>query len=75
MSQLLIRNVPDEMIEAYKSKTRLSGRSLEQEFRELLESHMPLSPSERVAVSLKYMAQFAEPLRAMTRDEIRDGLE
>ncbi|MGL5116363.1 MAG: FitA-like ribbon-helix-helix domain-containing protein [Beijerinckiaceae bacterium] len=52
MGQVLIRNVPDEIIETYRAKAKLHGRSLEEELRKLLELNRPYSQDERLAVAL-----------------------
>lgn len=75
MGQVLIRNVDDATIESYKARARLKGRSLEQELRDLLEANRPLAPSDRLAASRAVRALQAEPLRPLTLDEIREGLE
>lgn len=75
MAQLLIRNVPDETIDAWKAKAKINGHSLEQELRNLLEANKPYTPEERLAVALKYQSMMATPVKSLTLDEIRDGLE
>jgi plasmid stability protein len=75
MGQLLIRNVPDETIAAFKQKAELNGRSLEQELRELLERNQPFTPEERVALSRSFRARHAGIQSSLTLEEIREGLE
>ena len=75
MGQLLIRNVPDETIAAFKRKAELNGRSLEQELRELLERNQPFTPEERVTLSRSFRARHKGVQPALTLDEIRKGLE
>jgi plasmid stability protein len=75
MAQVLIRNVPDETIDSFKQKAELNGRSLEQELRELLERNRPLTPTERVALSHKFLARYDKLQPSLTLDEIREGLE
>ncbi len=41
MAQVLIRNVSEGLIDAYKAKARLQGTSLEQVLRDLLERNAP----------------------------------
>lgn len=74
MGQVLERNVSDRAIEAFKKRTELNGTSLEQELRELIEAHVPLTPEERVAVSLAILAKTKGPVPSFTLDEIREGL-
>ena len=50
MAQVLIRNVSEGLIDAYKAKARLHGTSLEQVLRDLLERNAPFSPEERTAL-------------------------
>ena len=75
MGQLLIRNVPDDTIAVFKQKAELNGRSLEQELRELLERHRPLTPEEKVALSEKFLSRYDQVQPSLTLDEIREGLE
>ena len=52
MGQVLIRNLDDETVENYRQKARINGISLEQELRNLLESHQTADgPGETVGVS------------------------
>lgn len=75
MAQVLIRNVPEDTIESYRTKAKLNGRSLEQELREVLEKGKPFTAEERVAVVQRNLARFDKPVPALSLDEIRDGLE
>lgn len=59
MAQVLIRNLDPETVESYRQKARIKGISLEQELRDILEAHKPLTPDERVAVSRRLREQFA----------------
>jgi plasmid stability protein len=74
MGQVLIRNVAEGLIEAYKAKARLKGKSLEQELRDLLERNSPFTPEERTALARGYISEFAAPLPETTKEEIREGL-
>jgi hypothetical protein len=75
MGQLLIRNISDDTIEAYKSKAHLAGTSLEQYLRNLIEAQKPFTPAERGEMVRRNLARFKQPLRSLTLDEIREGLE
>lgn len=44
MATLTIRNLPDELVERLKLKAKAANRSMEQEVRELLETHYPKKP-------------------------------
>jgi plasmid stability protein len=57
MAQDLIRNLPDDFIEAHRARAKAHGRSLEQELREGIERAAPYSPEERLAVALRFQAQ------------------
>jgi antitoxin FitA len=74
MGQVLIRNLPDDLIEAYKAKARLNGKSLEQELRDLMMAHRTFTPAERVAFADRIRSQ-SKPSEPMTKDEMREGLE
>ena len=75
MGQLLIRNVPDDVIETYKMKAQLAGTSLEQYLRDLIETHLPFTRAERVALTRANLAKFDSPLSSQSLDEIREGLD
>lgn len=75
MGQVLIRNLSDDVIETYRTKARLKGKSLEQELRDLIEANKPFTREERVAFTRENLARFEEPLPPFTLDEIREGLE
>jgi plasmid stability protein len=75
MGQLLIRNVPDGIIAAFKQKAELNGRSLEGELRELLARNQPFTSEERVALSRSFRARHKGVQSSLTLDEIREGLE
>jgi plasmid stability protein len=74
LAQVLIRNIPDSVVETFKTKARLKGTSLEQYLRELIERNAPFTPDERAALSREYLSQFPEPVPSLTKDEIREGL-
>jgi antitoxin FitA len=74
VGQILIRNLPDDIIATYKEKARLAGTSLEQYLRDLMQRHAPFTPRERAAFAdeIRAMSSLSQPL---TKDEIREGLE
>jgi plasmid stability protein len=51
MGQVLIRNVPEAVIEAHRARAKAHGRSLEQELREMIERTAPYTPDERFAAA------------------------
>ena len=79
MGQVVIRNLEDEVLDAYRAAARRNDRSLEAELRDTLRRMRPLSPRSK-----KELQEAARRLRAMTPDvpqtpseqlvrEIRDG--
>jgi antitoxin FitA len=74
MGQVLIRNLPDDLIDAYKAKARLNGKSLEQELRDLMMANKTFTPAERTAFANDIRSR-SKPSKPMTKDEIREGLE
>ncbi len=75
MGQILVRNLPDGVIETLKTKAELSGRSLEQTVRDIIVENAPLTSEECLKLTDYFMSRFPEPLRPLTKDEIREGLE
>jgi hypothetical protein len=57
MAQVLIRNVPDAVIEAHRARAKAHGRSLEQELRNVIEKAAPYTPEERLAVAEWFQSQ------------------
>ena len=51
MRQVLIRNMPDEVIEAHRRRAKALGHSLEQELRTLIESAAAYSAAEKLAIA------------------------
>jgi antitoxin FitA len=74
MAQVLIRNIPEETLASFRQKADLKGKSLEQELRDLLEQNRKFTPAERAAIADR-IRQGSTPSRALTLDEIREGLE
>lgn len=74
MGQVLIRNVSEGLIDAYKTKARLKGKSLEHVLRDVLERNAPFTPEERAALARQYLAEFPEQVPALTREEMHEGL-
>lgn len=75
MGQVLIRNVPDDIIATYKMKAQLTGTSLEQYLRDMMEKNAKFTPDERMALSRKYLEASGGPHPPLSKDEIREGLE
>jgi plasmid stability protein len=74
MGQVLIRNISEVLIDAYKAKARLRGKSLEHVSRDVLERNAPLTPEERAALARQYVAEFPAQVPALPKEEIREGL-
>jgi plasmid stability protein len=70
----LIRNIPEGLIDAYKTKAQLKGKSLEHVLRDVLERNAPFTPEERAALARQYLAEFPEQVPALTREEMHEGL-
>ena len=75
MAQVLIRNVPDDVVETYKVKADIAGKSLEQVLRELLMAHAAFTPAERQERARAYLDSYPAPVPPLSKDEIREGLE
>jgi plasmid stability protein len=73
MGQVLVRNVSEGLIDAYKAKARLKGKSLEQVLRDVLEQNAPFTPEDRAALARQYIAEFAAQVPAVTKEEMREG--
>lgn len=63
MAQVLIRNLDDQLVNAYREAAKRNGRSLEAQLREALRVMQPMTP-KRVA---ELLAE-ADRIRAMTPD-------
>lgn len=75
MSQVLIRNIPDGVIDSFKTKAKLAGKPMEQILRDLIVAHARLSSEEKIALS-KYLHSLSPGvLQPLSKDEYREGLE
>jgi plasmid stability protein len=75
MSQVLIRNLSEEAIEAHRRRAKALGHSLEQELRTLIESAAALTAAEKLAI-----AEWAQSLtpavpQTLALDLIREDRE
>jgi hypothetical protein len=82
MPDLLIRNVPADLIESYESKAKEAGADLERFVIDVLEGKQkPPAPvraanhAALLALTQQNLARFVRPLRPMERHEMREGLE
>jgi antitoxin FitA len=72
MAQVLIRNVPDDVIAAHRKRAKAHGRSLEQELRNLIERAAPYSPEERLAAALRFQSQTTAGPRTDPAELVRE---
>jgi len=72
MAQVLIRNLPDAVVDAHRARARAHGRSLEQELREVIERAAPYTPEERLAAALRFQALTPPGPRSDVVDMIRE---
>jgi plasmid stability protein len=63
MGDMLIRDVGDDVIAAWKERARQNGGSLQQELRRLVTEHAPLTPAERVR-SVREFRRLSGTIRA-----------
>ena len=75
MAQVLIRNIDDDTLDAYRAKAKIKGVSLEQELRNLLEANKPLTPEEKVELSRSIRGMTRGVAPSLSLDEMREGLE
>ena len=61
MAQVLIRNLDDHLLDAYREAARRNGRSLEAELREALRVMLPITAMKRAQLVAE-----ADRIRAMT---------
>lgn len=73
MGQVIIRNLPEDLIKRLKLKAELHGHSLEQELRNILDREARLTPAEKLALvdSVRVMPQkpFAIDSTQMIRED------
>ncbi|MFZ5675803.1 MAG: FitA-like ribbon-helix-helix domain-containing protein [Pseudomonadota bacterium] len=72
MAQVLIRNLPDDVVDRLKERAAGKGRSLEQELREIVVTAAPLSTAERVAIIDRHLKQSKTEVRNDSTDFIRE---
>lgn len=72
MAQVLIRNLPDDVVERLKERAAGKGRSLEQELREIVVTAAPLSTAERVAIVDRHLKQSTDKVRHDSTDFVRE---
>lgn len=62
MAQVIVRNLPDSVLNGLKARAALHGRALEQELREILTRAGRLTAEERVALTDQIRALCGAPL-------------
>lgn len=69
MAQVIVRNLSERAVKAFRDRARASGTSLEHELRQLIEAHAPLDPFERTRIALAIRNGFAGPLPPLPESE------
>lgn len=72
MAQVLIRNLPDDVVERLKERAAGKGRSLEQELREIVVTAAPMSTAERVAIIDRHQKQSMIEVKNNSTDFVRE---
>jgi plasmid stability protein len=63
MGQLVIRNLSDRALSAFRSRAKRKSTSLEKELRDLIERHAPYAPAERLTAVRTLREQIGEARR------------
>ncbi len=76
MARVLIRNVPDAVLEVYRARANSHGRSLEHELRDLIEKSAAYTADERLAAAEKFQrltppGRRSDPARLVREDRDR----
>jgi antitoxin FitA len=72
VAQVLIRNIPDAVIDAHRARAKTHGCSLEQELRNVIERSAPYTPEERLAVAKWFQSQTPRGPRSDPAELIRE---
>ncbi|HXW20975.1 MAG TPA: hypothetical protein VEK35_10770 [Roseiarcus sp.] len=75
MAQVLIRNIPEAVIEAHRARAKSYGRSLELELRMLIERMAPYTPAERLAAAERFQSLTPAGARADPAELVREDRE
>ncbi|MBK8456531.1 MAG: hypothetical protein IPL47_04945 [Phyllobacteriaceae bacterium] len=75
MGQILVRNINDQALETLKARALRKGSSLEAEVRRLIENDGKPSTEEILEEMRRIRAMTSGPLRSLSADEYREGLE
>jgi plasmid stability protein len=57
MAQVLIRNLPEDVVERLKARALNKGHSLEQELREIVTAAAPLTTEQKLAIIDRFLAR------------------
>lgn len=71
MAQVLVRNLDDHVVNSFKTKAELHGRSLEQELRLALTKAAEWTVEEKIAFAERIRARQPKPLTTDSAEEIR----
>ena len=71
MGQILIRNLPDDVVSRFKTRAELAGKSLE---REMIVANAPYTAEECLAISDALLAKQTDLVLPLSKDEICEGL-
>jgi len=82
MGKLVIPDVPDETIRALEHQAEISGRSLAEEVRRILEAfrspgahkHQVYTVEQRAALTKRFHSETPAVQRSLTAEERREGL-
>ena len=75
MGQIVVRKLPEDVLETYRLRARMHGISLEQEIRNLLARHGRLTPEEKAAMADRIRSRTKGLAPSFSLDELREGLE
>ena len=79
MADVLIRNVPDDIVDRLQTAAQRHGRTIEAEALEAIQRGVgrlpPFTPEEARDLVRRNLARFAQPLPTISLDDIREGLE
>ncbi len=81
MADLLVRNIPDDIVRTYEARAIASGEALEKYVGDVLVGRRPavttgaIDRSALVALTRKNLARFDRPLEPMAREQFREGFE
>lgn len=73
MAQVLVRDLPDDVVERLKAKAALAGRSLEAELRRILAAASELDRSELAAAAAAIRASTAGTAQSDSTAIIREA--